>query len=280
MKKNVLSHITQSEALLSYIETAIADEKYNLNSDSEIIQIIKKLKTYDYYKQRPAIGKISTINLEHCLKDDLFVLGRNILQTADGGENDANIFFDNLRDNLKKFNQKHENHVLNGILFEIYFNSKGKFRYQKLKCKLLDKVIRLNSSSIYKPSFKFIESQLEHYKDNLYYIPGVNAETVNFDIIIKKIEKKGNPIYRIQDIEFKTKSILIKDNNSSIEFETDIYETMDFKDFFKKILDKTLVPVSCLFLKTKYDKEINDKSTIEFPMEYEIRERNNITSQI
>ncbi|MNY36347.1 hypothetical protein D3C86_1708300 [compost metagenome] len=63
----------------------------------------------------------------------MFILGRNFLQTADGGENIANDLIKNIDTWIQNFNSPNdENFVLDGILYEIYFDHNGIFRDQKI----------------------------------------------------------------------------------------------------------------------------------------------------
>ena len=56
-------------------------------------------------------------------KNQQFIFGRNLLQTSSGATYTAQSFMESLSVNLQKYLTKDgENHILNGILFEIYFN--------------------------------------------------------------------------------------------------------------------------------------------------------------
>lgn len=64
-------------------------------------------------------------------EDDKFVIGRNILQAAVGGcwKCEEELTYSK----LKLYNNKGNNAVLDGILYEMYFNSNNEFRNQKVK---------------------------------------------------------------------------------------------------------------------------------------------------
>jgi len=257
-----------------YTDKAIADKNFEL-SNNEVCKIIKELKAHNWYIQSPAIDRIKEITPNECSKDELFVLGRNILQTANGGENQAGFYMNNLNENLEQFNIDGENDVLNGILFEIFFNTDGIFRGKYLKSYYLPVINTLSSNPDYKPSFEFIENQLSTFKDNLFYTPSPSEKSVNFDVIFEKIEKDGIPIYRVKDILFEIKSVLVKETDSYFNTgDETYYETMQFLGLKKKISDLSFVPLNRLSVTTNFDNEISDFSKIDFPIGYEIKKNN------
>lgn len=259
-----------------YSDSAIADKDFELNSDKPITEIIKELKVHNWYVQSPAISKIPTIQLNQCDKNELFILGRNILQTANGGENDANYLMANLANNLQQFNDNGENHILNGILFEIYFDSKGIFRGDYIKSAYLSEIGALSSNPKFKKSFEFIENQLDPFRENIFYIPSFKNISVNFDILFEKIIKEGIPIYRVKDIQQEIKSVLKKDSaNSFFNTGNEIYyETMQFSGLKRKISDLSNVPINKLTLASNFEKEITDFSKVDFPIGYQIKKNN------
>ena len=117
--------------------------------------MIVSLKSCDWYKQNPAINKLNSITSANVDINTLFLLGRNLLQTAIGGEFAANAIFNDLANWLNSWFSGKDNHVLNGILFEIYFNSEGKFRQKNFKSGLIDKIFELEENKRFVNSFKF-----------------------------------------------------------------------------------------------------------------------------
>ena len=154
---------------IPYSDEAIHDYKY-LHNETEIDDVITNLKSGNWNFQNPAIEKLAKIEARFISKDTQFVLGRNILQA---GEYSIKVtkFLEQLAENLKRFSNKGENHVLNGILFEIYFDKNGTFRLNNLKKRCINYVLPLRTYPIYKKSFEFICKLLEPYSDQLFYIP-------------------------------------------------------------------------------------------------------------
>jgi hypothetical protein len=163
------SFITE-ELVAEYGENAIADADYQPTSGEKAREIIGGLRSHNWYQQNPAIKNITQPNLSSFKKDDLFVLGRNIYLAGCGGSSDAIAYLDNLQNRLSPLGKSIFFHVLNGILFEIYFDSGGSFR-NKLKAKMIDAVFGVEGSEMFKKSFQFSQQVLTPYLKNLFYIP-------------------------------------------------------------------------------------------------------------
>jgi hypothetical protein len=173
---------------LPYDSSVIKDRLYN-PSDNNIDEIITALKSCDWDKQNPAMSRLSKVSPDVPNKNQQFLLGRNILQASNSAFSATN-FCENLNPNLTPYCQGDENHVLNGMLFEIYFDNNGDFRNGKFKSYNYDKIFALRKSKKFAKSFEFIGNALSPFKNSLFYIPS------NEDKII--------------DVEFKASQITIE----------------------------------------------------------------------
>ena len=124
-------------------------------------------------------SKISSLTLN---KNQLFILGRNILQ-ASGAARSAVNFMESISTNISKYSIAGENHLLNGILFEIYFNAHGEFRKEKTKNYFLQKILALRKSVNLKSSFDFISKLLENTNYKLIYIPKSSDEYIDINVV-------------------------------------------------------------------------------------------------
>lgn len=169
--------------------SAIADSSY-LPVHQYCRDVIEKLKSYIWDKQNAAALSVKN-NLRDWLKsndysyedlyNDLFVLGRNIYQAADGGAYDAIGLVENLNgDYFLSATAMGRNPILMGAVFEVYFNHEGNLR-KALKAGYYDEVMKqLNNNPLV---FSFIRESLKPYFDQglLLYIPG--QDDVVFDIM-------------------------------------------------------------------------------------------------
>nr|WP_281257905.1 caspase family protein [Spirosoma oryzae] len=171
--------LTHSQ-MIPYSEEVVKDAKYSKNDDFGCL--IAKIKSYDWNIQNPAILEVLRIKLSKLDKNQQFVLGRNILQ-ASGAANEAKIFMNSLPSSLRKYQIDGENHVLNGILFEIYFDSRGEFRKSNTKKYFIDKILNLRKDETFYKSFSFLSNLLHTVDYNLIYIPGSIDEIIDIDVI-------------------------------------------------------------------------------------------------
>lgn len=175
---------------IPYGEKFVKDSKFEAN-DSKISKIIEDLRSLNWYKQNPAIDNLSLIDFNEFNKDELFLIGRNILQSA-GYANNSTNFIENLEQNLEKyFNSDGENHLLNGILFEIYFDSNGNFRMGNFKKNYYDTIFNLRKKGKFSKSFDFINDVLTPFKEYLFYIPkDSNDKIIDIDVYAVLKEKE------------------------------------------------------------------------------------------
>lgn len=170
----------------NYKDEAIADKKFNSNGTA-IDNIIENLKSCNWYKQNSAINKLRSVSIKDIDRNSQFLIGRCVLSSAIGSEFSSLAIFNNLGNWLQKWITSDKDcHVLNGILYEIYFNSDGEFRDGNFKSGLIQKIFPLSDNPTFKKSFEFITNKLQEYKDKLCFIPYPNAKEISIDIIIKK----------------------------------------------------------------------------------------------
>lgn len=169
---------------LPYENFVLKDENYY--EDSNFGLRILDLKTYNWYRQNPAVEYLISIPKNSLGKDQMFILGRNLLQCAAGGAQSAVKFFQYLNRSLLNYQLGGENHVLNGILFEMYYDSKGEFRFNNCKGAFKDEIFKLRENPAYKLSFDFINDILAKQDYELLFMP--SFDLINIEIKCSQIE--------------------------------------------------------------------------------------------
>lgn len=169
---------------LGYSYEAIADKNYNND-------IISRFRAYNYDIQEAALAEFEkSSNNDPNMQ---FVIGRNILQAAVGNCWACQRVIKNEYGSLEKYTDKNGyNHVLNGILFEIYFNSNGEFRYHNFKSDYINEISELSSNPKFTNSFEFIKIALSSYSNNLLFIPTPERVIANFEL---KLDKYVDPYF-------------------------------------------------------------------------------------
>ncbi len=252
-----------------YPYEALAD-KYYVIKENEVDTIIKDLKSSNWYIQSPAISQIYNLEPEKADIAQLFVLGRNILQTAQGGERAAKAFLENIENNARKFDHEGHNHLLNGILFEIYFDNEGRFRGHNLKTAAFDKIMYLFKNDEFTSSFLFIYQQLEPFSEDLMFIPSPQANSINLDLVLEKAES-GNVIeYKVKEIKHEGKEMLKEQEDSwLIRTNGDIaYQPYTFIRLKQEIAKQLGVPEQLLILSANYT--IDNSSRLLYPFGYSL----------
>ena len=228
-----------------YSEAAYNDGTY-VSQDDYVNEIITGLKSYTYDVQNTAVGKLRRIYKIITDKNNLFVIGRNLLQAADGGafECKKEISYANLR----KYTWQGENHVLNGILYEMYFDKSNQFRDSVKGINMLDDIANILAYSEFKNARKFIQISLSEYKDRLYYIPGSSERCiVTVKLSSSYMNMFDENIWNINSILIKGKEI-----QDSIPFNREI-DSIELRSYIQQAIATPL-----LYLQIRYSENINE----------------------
>lgn len=228
-----------------YSEAAYNDGTY-VSQDDYVNEIITGLKSYTYDVQNTAVGKLRRIYKIITDKNNLFVIGRNLLQAADGGafECKKEISYANLR----KYTWQGENHVLNGILYEMYFDKSNQFRDSVKGINMLDDIANILAYSEFKNACKFIQMSLAEYKDRLYYTLGSS------DRCIVAIKLGSSYMNMFDETVWRINKILIK--GEEISNPIPLNHELDVVELRRYIQQAIAVPSLCLQI--HYSENINE----------------------
>lgn len=171
-----INDVVEIPTPISYSPYALSDRDFPLYDDTILTKTIEELKSYNWYKQNPALNyfiEIARKGIEEnsTNRDKLFVIGRNIYQSACGGSGEAISFISELRSNFVKLSDYVINHIYSGIVYEIYFDSSNAFREENLKSHLIDEVFEVSDLERLNTSKEFIKTSLEQYRNGLLYFP-------------------------------------------------------------------------------------------------------------
>lgn len=228
--------VLTDEFIAEYSNLAKADANYHVTG-KPLRGIIDGLRSHDWYTQNPAVSGLQDVDLARCDKDDLFVLGRNLYQAACGGSNNAISYFNDLPRRLCQMEKEAAFHILNGMLYEIYFDSSDRFRENK-KTGQIGSVLDLEGDERFLPSFQFIQQSLRPYYKQLFYIPGTEKPVV-VDVVVTPSEDKFEVkqiIHDTQDVFYESDGVALINSYgfpskylrelSSEEFETTMANDM------------------------------------------------------
>jgi hypothetical protein len=175
----------------SYSDAARADIDFPIKHGDEVSEIVTALRSNNWYKQNPAVEKIFKIDWSKRTPDEAFVLGRNIYQCADGGENTAKAIMKDLRRELARLPTEWAEHVLNGMFYEVYFDHEGKFRGPKLKNKFLSELFAIETVAKFEKSIVYVQYVLDPYRGSLGVLPNKTSEILKVSV---QIDAKDPPV--------------------------------------------------------------------------------------
>jgi hypothetical protein len=195
----------------NYSNFSLADATFNFAQPTDVSRIINALHSCNWNLQNPAIRQINRIQLTNADKDELFVLGRNIYQAGIGPAWGVQQYLDNIGVNMNYFSEEIRFHILNGIVFEIYFNSQGILR-DEFKSEKIDLIYNLLNDDGYKSSLHFIDSKLRNYDFRVLYKP-ITRDNVILNIYC---EQYNDTSYRITNINMNGLNILFNANGTAL----------------------------------------------------------------
>jgi len=240
-----------------YSPTAIKDGTFIPDVSKPSHLAIRELKSYNWYRQNPALEKLSAAELNGTDPDSLFVLGRNILQAASGSAHTALDWIRNFNQRMEGATPDTRKCILDGMLFEIFFNADGELR-NDAKTNMFSEVFALQQFAEHKESFDFIASALTPTAHRFFVIPG-KGHDVSVDVVFDKDEV-------VEAIMFGGKNILIQEDDVfGIGAETRMYEIRR-QTFEKQLAEQMVVPRH--LLKVTYSAPVS--SFVRVPYGYEI----------
>lgn len=250
-----------------YSDVALSDRLFVLDDAKPSHRIIQGLKTRDWYRQNPAIAKITPDLLNKARPNALFVLGRNIYQAADGSSKGASEFLTKFMTYTNGVDDARRKAILDGILFEIFFDSRAQLRDQP-KNRCLEQAFDLQQYKELADSFAFISECLLAYPEHFHAIPGKNR-VLTVDIVTKK---KAKNRYLVQKVMFDGTDILwIDDNDIMGSFGSGSDQTMSVDKFDKRLADEMVVPSRLLKVTYSFDRHSNP--SVLFPVGGTTRKR-------
>ncbi|KTB79742.1 caspase family protein [Pseudomonas syringae] len=243
-------NISAGRRLTIYSAAAIADSTFIPPPGQPLTECIRDLKSSNWYTQNPAIAKLTKQKLESTDTSTLFVLGRNIYQAACGSANDATSFIVDFHSKTADLSPENRKAILDGMLFEVFFNSKGEIR-ETFKTSKFDQLFELQKIESLAPSFELISDLLITYQNRFYVLPGKSRQT-NIDIKSKQLDSGEN---LITGIFFEGSNIITTALNKKHDETT--AHPIRYENLVKMITTQMMIPKSQLTITSDFDKTSN-----------------------
>ena len=237
-----------------YSNTALSDRLFVLDESKPVHSIVQDLKSNTWHSQNKALARLTAGAANASDLDTLFVLGRNIYQGACGGSNRAVDFLSSFILRTRGFAEEGRKAILDGILFEIFFDSRSQIREQP-KNLLLDRAFDLQEYQELSASFAFTSECLLKYVDRFHAIPGKNRP-VSVDVVTTMREENK---YVLEQVLFEGTNIFWIGPDRTVNYSADEsgYTHMSTERFEKQLSDQMVVPARLLTVAYQFEKNTN-----------------------
>lgn len=179
-------NVSAGRRLVSYGPEATSDSLFALKPSTPVSAVIAALKSCNWYTQNPALTALTATDAEAADLDTLFVLGRNVYQAACGSAKAASAYIADFRNKTAGLSAPKQKAILDGMLFEVFFNSKGELR-RDFKMSKFNELFELRKIPELAPSFELLSEVLLTYHNRFYVIPG-KARMVSIDLEATPLE--------------------------------------------------------------------------------------------
>jgi hypothetical protein len=251
----------------AYSRTALSDSLFVLDTAKSSHSLIAKLKTHTWPKQNPAVDSLDVAQAGKYSTDSLFVIGRNIYQSACGHSNSANAYIQDFMARTSGLPPEKRKALLDGMLFEVFFDGKGELR-QTLKTARFNEVFRLQQFDELAESFDFISECLVLYANRFYAIPG-KKHRVAVDVVTSSSKTRPPKIKAVHisgtDILWMEDDVFAEDPGKKE------YRAMQLGRFEEKLSEEMVVPAH--LLKITYDFKKDRIEEVLFPRGHTLRKR-------
>jgi hypothetical protein len=202
-------NISIGRTIDDYKPTALKDSLFVIDETRPSHRIIKGLKSLNWPTQNAALAELTPTSVKKMVPENLFVLGRNIYQAACGSSHAATSFIRSFMEETAGYPNAKRKALLDGMLFEIFFDSDAKLR-PDIKGEMFDDVFDLQKHAPLSDSFAFIAGALVTSRGAFYSIPGkghevsVSIKTVRSgsEFVVKSIYVDGVDVLRLEDDEY------------------------------------------------------------------------------
>jgi hypothetical protein len=252
----------------AYSRSALCDGLFVLDPKKGSHKLIGKLKSLTWPTQNPAVDSFDVSQAAKYSIDSLFVIGRNIYQAACGNSHRANAYIADFVARTSGLAHDKRKAVLDGMLFEVFFDSRGEIR-KRFKTERLNEVFRLQQFEELSESFDFISECLVLYANRFYSIPG-KKHRIAVDIVSSSGKSRPPRIKAVHmggvDILWMEDDFFAKDPGKPVQ-----YRELRLERFEQQISVEMSVPAH--LLKITYDFNRDKIAEVLFPWGYTLRKR-------
>ena len=231
-----------------YSPTALRDSALDLDETQKSHRLIKALKSLTWEEQNKALKGFDVAFAAKCSERNLFVVGRNIYQAANGSAETAVAYIHNFLTKTFGLDDEKRRALLDGMLFEIFFDSNGKLR-DTIKGKFFNEVFDLQENHALATSFDFIARCLKPYAGRFHAIPG-KTDRVVVDVVLQLQAKDADALSTVTKVYYAGQDLLRpEDEDIQPGDKPDSYSKLARAAFERRLSRQLVVPLWRLSVK-------------------------------
>ena len=239
-------NISVGRSITIYSPDAIADSHFVLKPATSVKEAISGLKSSNWYTQNPALTKLTAADLASADNDSLLVLGRNIYQAACGDAKASISYIGDFYNKVAEVPPEKYRPILDGMLFEVFFNSKGELR-KGFKISRFNDLFELRKIPQFAPSFEFISEVLLTHQNRFYVIPG-KQKSVSIDVVAE-LNESG---------EFLVTGVFFEGINVLRKTESNVFDDLGaypirYEKLVQIISNEMVIPLTQLTVNVNFD---------------------------
>ncbi len=236
LAQEVYFKMSIADLIQEYSAAALSDAQFVLDVARPAHAVIKSLKSLTWGTQNTAMQRVTPEVTAAASPDTLFVLGRNIYQSACGSSHGAIGFVNHFAERTQPTAPEARKAILDGMLFEIFFDKGGEVR-QRPKSGFFNEVFELQKLNQFTDSFDFIAKALSNRADDFYVLPGKGIAK-SIDVVLRKNDAENF----VESVHLDGKNILQIDEDGPNAHDDAKYHSMTKDHFEEKLTSEMLLP--------------------------------------
>lgn len=253
-----------------YEKTALSDSLFVVDDGKTSHQVIRALKSLTWPVQNPAVEGFTATGANKASVNSLFVVGRNIYQAACGASKAANSYIENFLSRTSGMAQEKRKALLDGMLFEVFFDPKANLR-KEFKLLKFQQLFALQQHNELSTSFEFIAECLLPDIGRFYVLPGKSHQTV-IDVATRNATSLNDNI--LEAVHLGGENVLwLEDQDYAPQPGEQVpYEKLSLSMFEDRVAEQLVVPRHLLTIKYQALSK-RAGQTIRFPYGWTVRHK-------
>jgi hypothetical protein len=229
----------------AYSDQATQDGSFLADPTKPAHSIIAGLRSHNWYQQNDATGVLTPAVVNSFTESECFLIGRGLYSAAVGDAKRAKFWTNTFAQCVTGMNEIKRKALLDGILFEIFFDREGKLR-DAPKAKFLDQLYLLSKYPDCRPSFEFIADALVQTGKRFYAFPDLDSQ-VSVDVLTHLDPSINTPV--ITAVMIGGRNILTPENADVVdENGIPLYQRVSEETVRARLTQEAAIPMTRLNL--------------------------------